>query len=162
MPRKKSGRWSSKELAVRVARLADEKQAAKIAVLDVAQAIQVSDYFVLCDGLNKRHLGVIAEHVARELKKEGVYRMGGSPAPDENWVLLDFGPVVLHVFSPKARAYYDLENLWGDCKRVRWNRTTKKKAGAVEVPRLDEDAPDATDAPDAGHAAPPPDDAPPA
>jgi ribosome-associated protein len=135
----KSARWSSKELAIKIARLADEKQAAKIVILDVAQAIQVADYFVLCDGLNRRHLGVIGEHVARELKKDGVYRMGGNPAPDESWVLLDFGPVVLHVFSPKARAYYDLENLWGDCKRLRWRRVAPKAQGAVEMPRFEGD-----------------------
>lgn len=139
--RKKSGLWSSKDLATKVARLADEKQAGRIVILDVAKAIQVADWFVLCDGQNARHLGVIAEHVARELKKEGIFRMGGSPAPDENWVLLDFGPVVLHCFSTKARAYYDLENLWGDCPRLRWRRASPKPAasGAILAPELPAD-----------------------
>lgn len=136
--RKTPGRWTSKQLATRIARLADEKQGAKIAILDVAQAIQVADYFVICDGQNRRHLKVIAEHVARELKQHGVYRMGGSPVEDESWVLLDFGPVVLHVFSPKARGFYDLDNLWGDCPRVKWRRSAAKKAAreAVSAPEL--------------------------
>jgi len=132
LPRKKkTDRWTSRELAVRIARLAEEKQGDRIAVLDVAQAIQVADYFVLCDGQNRRHLHVIAEHVARELKKEGIYRLGGSSMDDEQWVLLDFGPVVLHAFSPKARGYYDLENLWGDCKRIRWKAPKRKAAAAA-------------------------------
>lgn len=131
MPRKKKNDlWSSKDLATRIARLADEKQATKIVLLDVGQAIQVADYFVICDGQNRRHLGVIASHVAKELKQEGIYRMGGSPLDDDNWVLLDFGPVVLHAFSPKARGYYDLENLWGDCKRLRFRRSAAKKPAA--------------------------------
>jgi ribosome-associated protein len=120
--------WTTKKLAVTIARLADEKQAGDILVLDVGQAIQVSDYFVLASGQNRRHMGVIGEFVASQLKKDGFYRMGGSPQPDESWVLLDFGPVVLHVFSPKARKFYDLENLWGDCPRVKWKAAVRKRA----------------------------------
>ena len=139
MPRKKkTDRWSTKDLAVRIARLADDKQAEQITILDVAQAIQVADWFVICEGTNRRHLKMIAEHVSKELKKETFYRMGGSALDDENWVLLDFGPVVLHVFSKKARGYYDLENLWGDCKRLKWRRLPKKAAPeAVLAPRAD-------------------------
>jgi ribosome-associated protein len=132
--RRKSDRWTTKQLATAIARLADEKQAERVVILDVAQAIQVADYFVIAEGLNARHLHVVAEHVARELKKDGFYRMGGSPLRDENWVLLDFGPVVLHVMSAKGRAYYDLENLWGDCRRVPWRRAARKAAAVVAPP----------------------------
>ncbi len=128
------GRWSSKRLAVEIARIADEKQAENTVVLDVGQAIQVTDYFVIASGKNRRHIGVIAEHVAKQLKGEGVYRMGGTPMQDENWVLLDFGPVVLHVFGPKARLFYDLENLWGDAKRVKWQPRKKPEAAAEPAP----------------------------
>ena len=131
---KKDARWTTKRLATTIARLADEKLAEKVVILDVAQAIQVADYFVVAEGKNGRHLKVVAEHVARELKKDGFHRMGGSPLADESWVLLDFGPVVLHVMSARARAYYDLENLWGDCKRVSWRRSTKKPAEPVTAP----------------------------
>lgn len=119
-------KWSTLQLAKRIARLADEKLAERIVLLDVGQAIQVADYFVIAEGRNKRHIGVIAEFVASELKKEGFYRMGGSPLADESWALLDFGPVVLHVFGPKSRSFYDLENLWGDCKRLRWQAPARK------------------------------------
>lgn len=151
MPRrKKSDRWTAKDLAVRIARLADEKQAERIVILDVAQAIQVADYFVLCDGQNRRHLKVIAEHVAKELKKDTFYRMGGSPLADDQWVLLDFGPVVLHAFSPKARGHYDLDNLWGDCKRVTWRRLKRKpETAAIAMPAV-EDASGDADADDSG------------
>ena len=133
MPPRKSARWSVKKLAITIARLADEKQAGNILVLDVAQAIQVADYFVVCDGQNRRHLNVIAQHVATTLKKDGFFRMGGSPLNDESWVLLDFGPVVLHCFSTKARNFYDIENLWGDCKRIRWQAPVRKKKASDAV-----------------------------
>ena len=139
MPRK-AARWTVKKLAITIARLADEKQAGNIVVLDVAQAIQVADYFVICDGQNRRHMNVIAEHVAKTLKQDGFYRMGGSPLNDESWVLLDFGPVVLHAFSTKARTFYDIENLWGDCKRLRWKAPVRKKksAGTDAAGRVEE------------------------
>jgi ribosome-associated protein len=133
MPPKSTKQWSTLQLAKAIARLADEKLAEQILLLDVGQAIQVADYFVIVEGKNKRHLNVIAEFVAAELKKEGIYRIGGSGLVDESWVLLDFGPVVLHVFSPKGRAFYDLENLWGDCKRLRWQAPVRKTK-ASEAP----------------------------
>ena len=127
VPKKPSKKqWSTLQLAKAIARLADEKLGEKIVLMDVGQAIQIADYFVVAEGKNNRHLNVIAEFVASELKKEGVYRIGGTSMHDENWVLLDFGPVVLHVFSPKSRAFYDLENLWGDCKRIRWQAPVRK------------------------------------
>jgi ribosome-associated protein len=131
MPTKRSSKkWSTLQLAKAIARLADEKLAEKIVLLDVGQAIQVADYFVIAEGKNKRHLNVVAEFVASELKKEGIFRIGGSPLHDESWVLLDFGPVVLHVFSAQSRSFYDLENLWGDCKRLRWQAPVRKSKSA--------------------------------
>jgi ribosome-associated protein len=135
MPKSRTRKWSTLQLAKAIARLADEKLADRIVVLDVGQAIQVADYFVVADGKNSRHINTVAEFVASELKKDGIYRIGGTPMHDETWVLLDFGPVVLHVFSPKSRAFYDLENLWGDCKRIRWQAPVRKaKAEADAIP----------------------------
>jgi ribosome-associated protein len=132
MPTKRSKQWTTLQLAKVVARLAEEKLAEKILLLDVGQAIQVADYFIIAEGKNRRHIGGIAEYVATELKKEAIFRIGGSPVGDESWVLLDFGPVVLHVFTPKGRAFYDLENLWGDCKRLRWQAPVRKAKPTAE------------------------------
>jgi ribosome-associated protein len=130
MPPKKSKKWSTLQLAKAIARLADEKLADQIVVLDVGQAIQVADYFVIANGKTGRHINSVAESIASDLKKEGVYRIGGTSMHDENWVLLDYGPVVLHLFNAKSRGYYDLENLWGDCKRVRWQPPVRKPKAA--------------------------------
>lgn len=130
MPRTK--KWSSLQFAKHVARLAEEKLAEKIVLMDVGQAIQIADYFIIAEGKNKRHLTTIAESIASDLKKDGIHRIAGTPMTDENWVLLDFGPVVLHVFSAKGRAFYDLENLWGDCKRLRWQAPVRKAKAAAD------------------------------
>ena len=111
-------RWDSQELARRIAAWADDKRAKNIVLLHVTEALQVTDWFVIASARNRRHLSVVAETVAKELKQYGIHRLAGTPFKDENWVVLDFGSVVLHVFSPAAREYYDLENLWGDCERI--------------------------------------------
>ena len=112
--------WTSQQFAVRIAQLAEEKQAGRTVILDVAEALQVTDYFVITEGQNRRHLHAIAEHVAKELKGEGIHRIGGSSLDDQDWILLDYGASVLHVFSAEARGFYDLENLWGDCEVIDW------------------------------------------
>ncbi len=111
-------RWDSAALARHVARFAAEKKAEHIVLMDVEAALQVTDWFVIAEGRNKRHMNAIAENVARELKRFGIHRLAGTPFTDEQWIVLDFGPVVLHVFSHDARGFYDLENLWSDCERT--------------------------------------------
>ena len=111
-------RWDSQELARRIAGFAEDKKARHIVLLNVKEALQVTDWFVIVSGRNRRHLAAISESVAKELKGHGIHRLAGTPFKEDNWVVLDFGSVVLHVFSPQAREFYDLENLWGDCERI--------------------------------------------
>ena len=132
-------RWDSTELARRIAALADEKKAVGTVLVHVEPALQVADWFVITQGRNRRHLSVLAEHVAKELKQHGIYRLAGTPFNDENWVVLDFGSVVLHVFSPQAREFYDLENLWGECESIPW------KPADARAPGDDEDEDEADD-----------------
>jgi ribosome-associated protein len=121
-------RWDSQELARRIAAWADDKRARDIVLMHVTEALQVTDWFVIATARNRRHLSVIAETVAKELKQHGIHRLAGTPFKDENWVVLDFGSVVLHVFSPHAREYYDLENLWGDCERIAFEPQAPEEA----------------------------------
>lgn len=123
--------WTALDLAKQIAELADEKQARDIRIVHVADAIQVTDYFVICEGRNRRHLKGIGEDVAKQLKKTGLHRIGGSRLNDALWVLLDFGPVVLHVLSEEGRAHYDLDNLWSDCEVVEWR--TPERVAADEL-----------------------------
>ena len=104
-------KWDSLELARRIAQVAVDKKARHTVIMDVEEALQVTDYFVITSARNRRHISSVAENVAKELKKVGIHRIAGTPMNDDNWCVLDFGPVVLHVFSPQAREFYDLENL---------------------------------------------------
>ena len=119
-------RWA---LAAAVA--ADERKGADTVVIDVGDVLVLTDLFVITHGNNARQVRSIAEGV-EELVKEA----GGPPplriegADDRQWVLLDYGPFVVHVFDAERRSLYQLERLWGDCPVVDWQAAAD---GAVPV-----------------------------
>ncbi|MBN1443065.1 MAG: ribosome silencing factor [Planctomycetes bacterium] len=92
-----------------------------IAILDVAQTFQITDCFVLGTGLNQRHIRSTGDYLIRELRKDGVRRVGLEGYRDARWLLLDFSDVIVHLFLPGDRQHYDLELLWGDCARIEWS-----------------------------------------
>jgi len=111
-------RLDSLELARLCAEVASDKKCEDVLLLDVTQRTVLSDYFLIATARNRRQLRAVADGIARE-----VAALGGRPrriegSGGERWVLLDLGDVVVHVFDPEARAYYDLESLWADAPRV--------------------------------------------
>lgn len=78
-----------------------------------------ADYFLICTGENERQLRALAESIRTEAKqKAGVLARGMEGVAEAGWILLDFGDMVVHVFSPDKRAYYSLETLWTDAHVV--------------------------------------------
>ncbi len=116
------------------ARLADEKKASGIVVLDLRKLNSITDYFVVCSSANERQSRAIADEVIVNLKRQGVpclHQEGERTGP---WILADFGDVVLHVFRDSHRQHYDLETLWGDAPVVPWapKARAKRKTGATK------------------------------
>ena len=107
---------------VRVAAAAaDDKKADETLIIDVGDVFAVSDYFVITSGSNPRQVHAIADAVEEEVKDAG----GPGPVRVEGldqreWVLMDYGAFVVHVFHRKQRDFYQLERLWGDRPRVEW------------------------------------------
>ena len=102
-------------------RAAESKQAKDIVVLDVREATSFADYFVISTGSSSRQVQAIADEVGHQLKNRGERPSSLEGYGNSEWVLIDYGDLVVHVFSPKARAYYDLERLWRDAKPVTWS-----------------------------------------
>ena len=100
--------------ARRVVELAEDKKATDIVLLDVGTLTSLADFFVVCSGGSERQLTAIADGIAEGMKAEGVLPLGREGRSGTHWVLLDFGAVIVHVFAPPERDYYQLEKLWAD------------------------------------------------
>ncbi len=100
-------------------RAAESKKALDIKVLDLTGITSFADYFVICTGANQRQVQAIADEVGMQLKKEaGELPISLEGYTQAEWVLADYGDLLVHIFSPKARDYYDLERLWRSAKTV--------------------------------------------
>lgn len=92
-------------------------------MLDLRDVTSFADYFVLCSGTNARQIQAIADEIHLQLKKLGEYPSSMEGYENAEWVLIDYGDYLIHVFSEKSRVYYDLERLWRDAKRVEFAGT---------------------------------------
>ena len=105
-------------LARKVANLLSDKKAVDIVILDVRGMTSYADYFVVASGESDRQVSAMAEHVLINLKEtESLRPIGHEGMETGQWVLLDFGEVVIHLFFSEMRAHYDLEGLWADARR---------------------------------------------
>ncbi len=99
-------------------RAASEKKAIDTVVLDLREIASFTDYFVITSGANERQVQAISDEVFETLKKAGTPPARVEGYKTAEWILLDFGDFVFHVFDEKARKFYDLERLWRESKRV--------------------------------------------
>jgi len=106
------------ERALRIAEAADKRRAEDVVVLDMRGLTTICDYFVICSGRSRPHVDAIAEEVEEQMSALGIEPRHVEGIPDSSWVILDYLDVVLHVFEPDARRFYNLEGLWGDAARV--------------------------------------------
>jgi ribosome-associated protein len=110
---------NSLEQARRIAALAQEKLAEDVVILDMRPVCTFTDYFVIATGRNPRQTGAIWDEVHGKLKQEHrLIPRSADGTQEGTWILADYLDVVLHVFTPEAREYYKLEELWGDVPAV--------------------------------------------
>jgi ribosome-associated protein len=102
------------QMARRAVDLAADKKAIDIVLLGIGELTTVADYLVICAGSSERQLGAIADGITEGLAADGISPLGREGAAGAHWVLLDFGAVVVHVFAPPERDFYQLERLWAD------------------------------------------------
>src|ERR1017187_1788819 len=108
-------------------RAADSKKAAGICVLDLREVTSFTDYFVICTGNNQRQIQAISDAVGEEREAVGERPISVEGYRNAEWVLVDYGDFIVHILSPTARKYYDLERLWRHAKNV-------DVAGELSVP----------------------------
>ena len=109
---------SSLELARRIVELAEDKKAADITILDLTGLTTLADYFVICSGGSDRQLDAIANGIVSSLRDEKVRPFGREGTAASHWILVDFGSVIVHVFTPPERDFYQLERHWAEARTI--------------------------------------------
>ena len=99
-------------------RAAESKKAIDIRVLDLREVTSFADFFVVCSGANPKQIQAICEEIGSQLAERGEHPVSVEGYDNAEWVLADYGDYLIHVFSAKARTYYDLERLWRHAKVV--------------------------------------------
>ena len=119
----------SKKLALLCRKLADDKKAEDILVLDVRNISSITDYFVIASGSSEPHLRAIAEEITDILKEEhGLGPRAKDGTIQTGWLVLDFFDVIVHVMRTEVRRRFDLESLWGDAPRAKPPKPRKRPA----------------------------------
>jgi len=109
----------NRQLAAVAARAASSKQANDVVALDVSGVLSITDLFLIASAPNTRLVKTVVEEIEKKVKEHlGVGPLHVEGFEDLNWVLLDYGDVVVHVFLEEIRRYYDLERLWSDVPRL--------------------------------------------
>jgi ribosome-associated protein len=96
-----------------------DKKGSDVVLLDLREQAIFADYFLICSGENERQIRALAEGLRTEAKNEaGIIAKNLEGVPEAGWILVDFDDLVVHVFDPEKRHYYDLEDLWSDAHVV--------------------------------------------
>ena len=104
----------AKELALRAARFLDEKGASDMQILEVTHLTSITDYFVICNGRNIQSVRTLAEDLEDKLAEEGIEPRRKEGARESKWIVLDYAHVIVHIFHPEERQFYNIERLWQD------------------------------------------------
>ena len=111
---------AARELAVEAARHFAATRCSNVVVMDMTGLSPVTDFMVLGTGTSPRQMKTVCDQLEDIAAPKGHQKLSRSGDESGQWIVIDFVDVVCHVFSPDARQYYDLDNLWGDAKRVEW------------------------------------------
>lgn len=116
---------TSLKLSKFIANCASDKKAIDIVVLDMRKVVNYCDYFVICSGNTDRMVKAIADHIDDELRKIGNKLAKNQISGKGDWVVIDAGDVVSHIFQKDIREFYKLEYLWQEAKVVKWETTSE-------------------------------------
>ena len=109
---------TSREIAAIAAKALDDKKAKDVLVLKTAEQTVIADYFVICNGSSAPHVKALVDEVDKQLSEAGEPPMRREGLRSDIWVLMDFGCVIVHIFTDEARQFYNLERLWSDAQEI--------------------------------------------
>jgi ribosome-associated protein len=114
---------------------ADDKKAYDLVALDISEIASFANYFLFCTGDSSRQIQAIADEVEQQLKKSGIRPAHVEGYKNAEWILMDYLDLVIHIFSKNARAYYDLERLWRDGKKLNASAYVQERTNKPGAPK---------------------------
>ncbi len=111
----KGEKMSNKEIALKTAAILSEKKAQDLLVIDITGRSSFADYLVLATGGSERQVGTLASEVTEQLAKEGILAKNVEGKQGSGWILMDYGDIIVNIFSAEQRSRYNIEKIWGDC-----------------------------------------------
>jgi ribosome-associated protein len=109
-----SAEYDAATVARQIVDIAVDHKANDVALIEIGALTTLADYFVIATGTSDRQVGAVARAIEEGMEEAGVHLFRREGLPEDGWVLLDYGQVIVHVFGPEERAYYDLEQRWRD------------------------------------------------
>lgn len=109
---------TNKEIALKAATVLSNKKAIDIVVIDITMKSSFADYLVVASGNTERQVNALTEEVEDQFAKEGILLKSIEGKNNSGWVLMDFGDVIVNVFSPEQRERYHIEKIWSDCEFI--------------------------------------------
>ncbi len=109
---------AAKDLASRAVYYAEEKKAAEVVVCDIRKVSLIADYFIICSGNTATQVKAIADHIVEKLDEHNYALLRQEGYRDGLWIVLDFGEIVIHIFQPELREFYNLERLWKNTNQI--------------------------------------------
>ncbi|MDO4732671.1 MAG: ribosome silencing factor [Bacillota bacterium] len=109
--------FTAEQLLDKIVEISQEKKARELVSLKLSGLTLIADYFVIMSTGSNRQAQAVSDHIYEGLKESGVQALRVEGYQEGQWILLDYGTVVVHIFQDEERAFYDLERLWGDAER---------------------------------------------
>jgi len=116
----------AKKTVLRCTNAALDKKAKNLIILKVKELSSFTDYFIICSGTSDRQVKGIAASIEETLKKSGILPLGIEGENSGNWILMDYGDVIIHIFYEPTREFYDIERLWSDVPNMAVGETVEK------------------------------------
>lgn len=113
-----SEKFTSKEIALVAIEALEDKKGEEIKIIDISQVSILADYFIIASGNNRNQVQALCDNVEEKLGRMGILKKQTEGYDNGNWILIDYGDIVIHVFDKENRLFYDLERIWRDGKFI--------------------------------------------
>lgn len=114
----KTGEYDAATIAREIVDIAIDKKASDVTLLDIGKLTTLAEYFVMATATSERQINAVSRGVQDAMREQGIRLLRDEGPASDGWVLLDYGQVIVHIFSPEQREYYDLERRWQDAAKL--------------------------------------------